>query len=84
MKLSKQRLFKLVDGIVLFNLLLNLLYFYKKNCGFNDTHKENCVLLTSVQEFFERDTWLFLIFFLCLHNQLITVHLLSYIKGCKV
>ena len=41
---------------------------------FNDTHRENCVLLNSVQEFIEIEAWLLLIFFLCLHNQLISIH----------
>ena len=36
-------------------------------------HKENCVLLNSVQEFIETEAWLFLTFFLCLHNQLVSI-----------
>ena len=42
--------------------------------GFNDIHKENCVLLNSVQESTEIEAWLLLIFFPCLHNQLIAIH----------
>ena len=41
---------------------------------FNDTHRENCILLNLVQEFIEIKAWLFLTFFLCLHNQLISIH----------
>ena len=40
----------------------------------NDTHRENFVLLNSVQEFIEIQAWLLLTFFLCLHNQLISVY----------
>ena len=35
---------------------------------------ENCVLLTSVQEFTEIEAWLLPILFLSLHNQLISIH----------
>ena len=35
---------------------------------FNDTQKENCVLLNSVQEFIEIEAWLLLTFFIGLHN----------------
>ena len=42
--------------------------------SFNDTHRENCVLLSSVQEFIEIEDWLLLTFFLCLHNQLIAIY----------
>ena len=37
---------------------------------FNDTHKENCVLLNSAQELIEVEAWLRLTSLLCLHNQL--------------
>ena len=40
----------------------------------NDTHRENFVLLNSVQEFIVIQAWLLLTFFLCLHNQLISVY----------
>ena len=40
----------------------------------NDTHRENFGLLNSVQEFTEIQAWLLLTFFLCLHNQLISVY----------
>ena len=40
----------------------------------NDTDKENCVLLSSVQEIIEIEAWLLLTFLLCLHNQLISTH----------
>ena len=36
-------------------------------CGINDTHKEK---LNSVAEFIKVKFWLFLIFLICLHNQL--------------
>ena len=45
-----------------------------------DTHRENCVLLISVKEFIEIETWLLLTFFQCLHNQLISIIPLTYIK----
>ena len=41
---------------------------------FNNTHRENFVLLKSVQEFIEIQAWLLLSFFLSLHNQLVSVH----------
>ena len=41
---------------------------------FNNTHRENFVLLKSVQEFIEIQAWLLLSFFLSLHNQLISVY----------
>ena len=41
--------------------------------NFNETHKENCVLLNSVQEFIEIEAWLFLIFSVCSHNKLISI-----------
>ena len=41
---------------------------------FNNTHRENFVLLDSVQEFIEIKAWLLLLFFLSLHNQLISVY----------
>ena len=40
----------------------------------NNTHRENFVLLNSVQEFIERQTRLLLTIFVCLHNQLISVY----------
>ena len=53
----------------------------RKFCGseehldwLNDAHRENIVLLISVQEFIEIQAWLLLTFFLCLHNQLIFVY----------
>ena len=39
----------------------------------NDTYRET-VLLNSVQEFAEIEAWLFLTFFLSLHNQVISIH----------
>ena len=41
---------------------------------FNNTHRENFVLLDSVQEFIEIKAWLLQPFFLSLHNQLISVY----------
>ena len=41
---------------------------------FNNTYRENFVLLDSVQEFIEIKAWLLLPFFLSLHNQLISVY----------
>ena len=40
----------------------------------NDTNRENCALLTSVQKFIEIEAWLLLTFFLYLHNQLFSIH----------
>ena len=40
----------------------------------NDTHRENCALFNSVQEFIEIETWLFLTFYLCLQNQSVSIH----------
>ena len=40
----------------------------------NNTPRENFVLLNSVQEFIEIQAWLLLTFFLCLHNQLISIY----------
>ena len=40
----------------------------------NNTHRENFVLLNSVQEFIEIQAWLLLTFFLFLPNQLISVY----------
>ena len=37
---------------------------------FNDTHRENCVLLNSAKELIEVEAWLLLTFLLCFHNQL--------------
>ena len=55
---------------VLHNKPLDTLYVFL----FNDTRRQNCVLLNIVQEFHEIEAWLFLTFFLCLHNQLISTH----------
>ena len=47
----------------------------------NDTHRENCVLLNSVQEFFEIKGWLLLNFFIYLHKiNFYTCCLLSHIE----
>ena len=47
----------------------------------NNTHRENCVLINSVQEFIEIEPWLLLTFILWLRNQLICIYiLLSNIK----
>ena len=43
----------------------------------NNTHRENFVLLNSVQEFIEIQAWLLLTFFLCLHNQLISAYYIA-------
>ena len=40
---------------------------------------ENCVLLNSVQEYFEIEAWLLLTFFLCLHNWFLYI-LFSHVK----
>ena len=41
----------------------------------NDTlSRKNCVLLNSVLEFIEIEAWLLLTFFICLHNQLSSMH----------
>ena len=45
----------------------------------NDAHRENCVLVNSVQEFIEIKAWLLLTFFICLHNQILSI-LLAHIK----
>ena len=37
---------------------------------FNDTHRENCVLLNLAKELIEVEAWLLLTFLLCFHNQL--------------
>ena len=42
--------------------------------SFNNTHRENFVLLNAVQEFIKIKAWLLLSFFLSLHNQLISVY----------
>ena len=44
------------------------------NANLNDTHREDCILLNSVQEFIEVEASLLLAFFLCLHNYLISTH----------
>ena len=41
---------------------------------FNDTHRENCVLLNLSQEIIEVEAWLFVTFLLCLHSQLIVTY----------
>ena len=43
-------------------------------CYLNDTTGQNCVLLNSVQEFIETEAWMLLTFFLCLQNQLLSIH----------
>ena len=40
----------------------------------NDTHMEKLCLLKSMQKFIEIKVWLLLTFFICLHNQLSSVH----------
>ena len=40
----------------------------------NDTHRANCVLLNSIQEFINLEAWLLLTFSLCLHNLLILIY----------
>ena len=40
----------------------------------NDTHREICVLLNSVEDFIEIKDWPLLTFFLFLHNQLFSLH----------
>ena len=35
---------------------------------------KNCVLLNSVQNVFGIEAWLLLMFFICLHNQLSSIH----------
>ena len=52
-------------------LFLNLLRIFS---FFNDTHKENCVLLNSAQKLIEIEGWLLLTFLLCLHNELDSIH----------
>ena len=61
----------------LYLLILRVSLSYLKDCvenyipneiHINDTHRENCALLNSVQEFIEKDAWLLLTFFPCLHN----------------
>ena len=41
---------------------------------FNDTHKENYVLLNLAQELIEVEAWLLLTSLLCLHIQLIVTY----------
>ena len=48
------------------------------------THRENCVLINSVREFIEIEAWLLLNFFLCLHNQLISIHSIVTYKGVQI
>ena len=47
----------------------------------NDTHREKLVLLNSEQEFTRTEAWLLLAFFICLHNQLSSIHSVIRIKG---
>ena len=49
-------------------------YRNKYSAFINDTHRKNCALLNSVQEFIEIEAWLILTFFLCLHNPLFSMH----------
>ena len=49
----------------------------------DDTHRENCILLNSVQKFIKTETCLFLKFFLCLHNQLISITFYCHILNSK-
>ena len=46
----------------------------KRYAYVNDTHRENCVLLNSMQELIEIEAWLLMTFFQCLHNHLISIH----------
>ena len=46
----------------------------KRYAYINDTHRENCVLLNSMQELIEIEAWLLMTFFQCLHNHLISIH----------
>ena len=47
----------------------------KEHLGWlNNTHRENFALLNLVQKFIEIQVWLLLTFFLCFHNQLISVY----------
>ena len=59
----------------------------EKIVPFNYTHRENCLLLNSVQEFIEIEAWLFLTFFLCLQNQLVSIsfycHILTQYRCLK-
>ena len=49
----------------------------KEHLGWlNNTHRENFALFNLVQKFIEIQVWLLLTFFLCLHNQLISVYIL--------
>ena len=36
--------------------------------------EKSCVLLNSVREFIELEAWLLLTFFICLYNQLSSIH----------
>ena len=59
----------MINAVELWNKIQKQL----KNMLFNNTSK-NCVLFNSVQEFTEIEAWLPLTFFLCLHNQLTSIH----------
>ena len=45
-----------------------------ENGVLNDSHKENCILLSSLLELIEIEAFLHLTFFLCLHTQWISIH----------
>ena len=47
---------------------------WKKELCLTILTRKNCVLLNSVQEFIEIEAWLFLVFFICLRNQLSSMH----------
>ena len=57
---------------------LTFLYSYlkhrKQSVNINDTHWENYVSLNSAQKLIEIESWLLLIFFLRLYNQVISIH----------
>ena len=48
----------------------------------NDTHREDCILLNSIQEFIETKAWVLLTFLLSLHNQLISITFYYHILKC--
>ena len=48
----------------------------------NDTHREKLLFLRSVQKFIEIEAWLLLKFFICVHNQLSSIHsIAAYYRG---
>ena len=57
--------------LTLNKIILNLLRIFS---FFNDSHRENCVLINSGQELIEIEVWLLLTFLLYLHNQLDSIH----------